>query len=288
VDQRRKTTGQGTGAGPLRGVARAEPQRWRIAGFEEMELLRGRKVSEEYPRHWHEEIYLCATMSGVSHSPCLGRTLSAGPGQLALIAPGDVHSNWKTECTYRCLLIEPRTLRSKMQQYFEHKVPELNFRSGVVEHAGLFEAFLEVHREGERCEVGGHQRLMAFFSALAAGHGQRPIAEPRGEDRAVEHTKRYLEECYAEPVPLRELARMVGLSEYHLNRSFRRKIGMPPHEYQLQVRIMKAKLFLRLRKTLSETAALVGFVDQSHFTRHFKRSVGVTPGQFSGPYRKQL
>jgi AraC-like DNA-binding protein len=55
---------------------------------------------------------------------------------------------------------------------------------------------------------------------------------------------------------------------------------MPPHEYQVQVRIMKAKTFLRLGRSISETASLVGFVDQSHFTRHFKRLVGITPGKF--------
>src|SRR5262249_16287688 len=100
------------------------------------------------------------------------------------------------------------------------------------------------------------------------------------EDLAVRRTRQFLEEHYAERVSLLELARLTGLSAYHLNRSFCRKIGMPPHEYQLQTRILRAKAFLRRGRSVSETAALVGFADQSHFTRHFKRSVGVTPGKF--------
>jgi AraC-like DNA-binding protein len=81
-------------------------------------------------------------------------------------------------------------------------------------------------------------------------------------------------------VSLQQLARLTGLSAYHLNRSFCRKLGMPPHEYQVQARIVKAKVLLRQGRSISETASLVGFVDQSHFTRHFKRSVGITPGRF--------
>ena len=100
------------------------------------------------------------------------------------------------------------------------------------------------------------------------------------ESFAVQQTKRFLDEHYAERVSLVQLAQLMGLSAYHLNRSFRRKFGMPPHEYQLQLRILKAKSFLRLGRAISETALLVGFADQSHFTRHFKRSVGVTPGKF--------
>jgi AraC-like DNA-binding protein len=107
-----------------------------------------------------------------------------------------------------------------------------------------------------------------------------PVPRNGNEDFAIRRTKRFLDEHYAERVSLHELARLVGLSAYHLNRTFRRKIGMPPHEYQVQVRIIKAKSFLRLGRSISETVSLVGFVDQSHFTRHFKRSVGVTPGKF--------
>jgi AraC-like DNA-binding protein len=55
---------------------------------------------------------------------------------------------------------------------------------------------------------------------------------------------------------------------------------MPPHAYQLQLRIAHAKRFLRQGRLVSETACLVGFFDQSHFVHSFKRSEGVTPSQY--------
>ena len=56
---------------------------------------------------------------------------------------------------------------------------------------------------------------------------------------------------------------------------------MPPHTYLTQIRINYAKRLLRAGVPLAEVAILVGFADQSHFTKHFKRIVGVPPGLYA-------
>jgi AraC-like DNA-binding protein len=273
------------------GTAHAHPRgsassadRWRVAGFEALELLRGLHVTQEYPRHWHEEIYLCATLGGESYLDCLGSSLQTRPGTLAMIAPGDIHANRKIGCSFRCLLMEFQALQNALEQFVERNIRGLTFRSGVIEDQRTLGRFLKVHRAMEEAEpdLGREDIAYSFLHELAVEHGTANIPLPRhgNENFAIRRTKRFLDEHYAERVSLHELARLMRLSAYHLNRTFRRKIGMPPHEYQVQVRIMRAKAFLRLGRSISETASLVGFVDQSHFTRHFKRFVGVTPGKF--------
>jgi len=274
-----------------RGRIQADPHpselrvhRWRVAGFETLDLLRGLHVTEEYPRHWHEEIYLCATLDGESYLDCQGTSLQARPGTLAMVAPGDIHANRKTTCNFRCLLMGFRALQNAVEQFVEKNIRGLSFRSGLIEDQGTLGRFLKVHRlmEEDEPDLGRDDIAFSFLHELAVRHGTANIPLPRNgnEDFAIRRTKRFLDKHYAERVSLHELARFMRLSAYHLNRTFRRKIGMPPHEYQVQVRILKAKGFLRLGRSISETASLVGFVDQSHFTRHFKRFVGVTPGRF--------
>ena len=273
----------GTAQGYLRG---SEPvsDRWRVKGFEALELLRGLHVTQEYPRHWHEEIYLCATLGGESYLDCQGTSLQVRPGTLAMVAPGEVHANRKFGCSFRCLLMEFNALQSAVEQFVERDIRGLSFRSGLIENQRTLGTFLKVHRAMEEAEpdLGRDEIAFSFLQELAVRHSATNITLPRSgnEDFAIRRTKRFLDEHYAERVSLHELARLMRLSAYHLNRTFRRKIGMPPHEYQVQVRIMRAKAFLRLGRSISETASLVGFVDQSHFTRHFKRFVGVTPGKF--------
>ena len=78
------------------------------------------------------------------------------------------------------------------------------------------------------------------------------------------------------------MAALVGLSVYHFARQFRTATGLPPHQYVIARRVERAKEFLQQDRDLSlaEIAASCGFSDQSQFSHHFKRIVGVTPGRF--------
>ncbi len=71
------------------------------------------------------------------------------------------------------------------------------------------------------------------------------------------------------------------LSRFQAHRRFKHRHGLPPHAYRLCVRIARAKQLLRSGNSPSSVAAAQGFVDQSHFARHFKRLVGVTPHEYA-------
>jgi AraC family transcriptional regulator len=107
---------------------------------------------------------------------------------------------------------------------------------------------------------------------------------PRGRLRAVVE---YIEE-HLDPGPsLAQLAAIVHLSPYHFARQFKVATGLPPHQYVILRRVERAKQLLQAGTDLSlaEVAACAGFSDQSQFTHHFKRLVGITPGQFRTPAR---
>jgi len=78
------------------------------------------------------------------------------------------------------------------------------------------------------------------------------------------------------------LAAVARLSPYHFARQFKVATGLPPHQYVIARRVERAQQLLRAGTDLSlaEVAAHAGFSDQSQFSRHFKRLVGVTPRQF--------
>ena len=86
---------------------------------------------------------------------------------------------------------------------------------------------------------------------------------------------------------LEQLAAVAHLSAYHFARQFKAATGLPPHQYVIILRVERARHLLQGAEdlTLAEVAARVGFSDQSQLTLHFKRLVGVTPGQFRTPAR---
>ena len=90
----------------------------------------------------------------------------------------------------------------------------------------------------------------------------------------------YLIDHYNQSVTLDDLSSASGISKFHLLRAFTRYWGMPPHSFQVHVRVERARGLLRRGLLPVEAAMVVGFADQSHLTRHFKRIWGITPGAY--------
>jgi AraC-like DNA-binding protein len=98
--------------------------------------------------------------------------------------------------------------------------------------------------------------------------------------RAVERARDLLLARVAAPPTLEELSDAVECNRFVLLRQFRRACGLPPHAFVLRSRIEQARARLARGAALAEVAQELGFADQSHFTRFFKRVVGVTPGAY--------
>jgi AraC family transcriptional regulator len=83
-------------------------------------------------------------------------------------------------------------------------------------------------------------------------------------------------------IGLEEMASVVHLSPFHFSRQFKSAIGLAPHQFVINRRVERARHLLQRQPELSlaEIALSAGFCDQSQFSHHFKRLVGLTPGQF--------
>jgi AraC family transcriptional regulator len=117
-------------------------------------------------------------------------------------------------------------------------------------------------------------------------HVLAPRLPERGRDGALPRARlhavvEYIEEHLSASPTLEQIAEVAHLSPYHFARQFKAAIGLPPHQYLIARRVERAKQLLQGRDDLSlaEVAAHAGFSDQSVFSHHFKRLVGVTPGQ---------
>lgn len=143
--------------------------------------------------------------------------------------------------------------------------------------AGLVRAILT-----QRAAIDQARCLGAFLDlvierdmGLASG-ANRPGAPPH-----LSRARELVEDRFARSVTLDELAAHARLSPLYLVRAFRSAFGMPPHEYQLNVRVHRARELLVAGHRASEVAVAVGFSDLSHLTRHFKRLIGLPPGEFA-------
>ncbi len=110
---------------------------------------------------------------------------------------------------------------------------------------------------------------------------QRPIIHDTANYSASSTIRRAIEYVHdhpGQPLTLAELSTIAEMSPYHFSRAFKQATGIAPHQYVLHTRIEHATGLLQQGTcSIAEVARRVGFFDQSHFTRYFKRIVGVTP-----------
>ena len=134
--------------------------------------------------------------------------------------------------------------------------------------------------EGSRAQSG--DRYPAFPARLPARVGGRPVGVPdRQAGQLAGELRDLLDGRLFEPTTLAQAGSELGVSPSHLVRCFTRTFGIAPHQYVLARRIGAARARLLDGEPIALVAAGVGFYDQAHFNRQFKRQVGTPPGRYA-------
>jgi AraC family transcriptional regulator len=133
----------------------------------------------------------------------------------------------------------------------------------------------------------------ALAAHLLREYGAAPIRPKRrhgGLPRAkLVRTIEYIRDQLDADLTVSGIARAVGMGPDHFAKLFKESTGQSPYRYVVEARVRKAKELLSTGKfTISEAAHLVGFVDQSHLTRHFKRIFGLPPKRLLSRRRPQI
>ena len=116
---------------------------------------------------------------------------------------------------------------------------------------------------------------------IRAAFGARPrIEEPDPADLA-EALRAYLDARLFESVTMAEAAAALDTTTTRVARAFADAFGIAPHAYSSGAACEAARDRILDGEPLADVAAAVGFYDQAHLTRRFKRFLGVTPGRFA-------
>jgi AraC-like DNA-binding protein len=253
-----------------------------------VQLLSASYINHTFPRHFHSTYVINVQERGVEEFYCRGATRLSPTGSIVLINPQEVHTGRAATLepwVYRAIYPHPALLQEVASQCGPRSSSSPYFPSPVVFDQQLAHALSRLHRILETSHES-LERQTAFVMTLAQliirHAGNRPMVRAAGaESRAIRIAREYIEAHYIDNPSLKELSEAAGLNPFYLVRVFRKKVGMPPHEYLTQVRVERAKELLCDGLPIAEVALETGFVDQSHLTRRFKRAVGFTPKQFA-------
>jgi len=117
-----------------------------------------------------------------------------------------------------------------------------------------------------------------------------PIATPEHQRTHFQELQRvitFLERSFVDEISVSRLAEIAGISVAHLNRRFRQLLRLSPMEYVHSLRLHESKRLLATTdKNTGQIAVAVGFCDQSHFTKRFRKATGMTPLAYRRHFRK--
>lgn len=230
-----------------------------------------------FPAQLYTRASLCLVVEG-GYEADWGRTrLRCNPASLVFRPPGEVYGARASDTGSRCLTveIEPAVLLS-VEALFD--LDRLSAARRVPPHWLAFQLRLELEFGDDLSSASVENTVVALLAELDERPGlEAPGATPRWLERVLER----IDDEFGLRHSLASLARAAGIHPVHLAREFRRRFGCTVGHYIRQRRVEFACHRLRAtREPLSVIASDVGFADQSHFTKAFRRLVGITPGDF--------
>ncbi len=263
---------------------------YRPAGLPGVEALHASFVTHAYRPHSHPTWTVAAMRRGAAAFTVDDRAEQAGDGELFVLEPEAVHTGvpaipegW----AYKVLYLDPGLVTGWADD--DRPAPRAA-RWVVFRDPALRAALLGAHlalAEGP-AGLGRDEALARAVDALRPHlrpAPRRAHTRAHAEHAAVRRAVAHLRERWDRPVPLAQLAGVAGLSRFELVRRFGAQVGVPPHAFQLGLRVDRARALLAAGEPPAAVAAACGFADQAHLTRTFRRLVGTTPGRYARAVR---
>ncbi|QKJ22153.1 helix-turn-helix transcriptional regulator [Poseidonibacter lekithochrous] len=243
--------------------------------FENIESSNGK-----FSKHFHDTYTIGLTHDGKFQSINQNQTTLSYKNSTRIINPGEVHygnsDSWKYTNFYPKIEL---LAQIHEQVYFEKKIPI--FTKHIIEDMTLYHLllnfFLSAYENNDKLLM--ESNLINAMSYLIKNYTDttRDYSGLFDDKLIVKNSIEYIKDLLDTNISLEELAMNSNLSKYHFLRVFKKQMGLTPHQYILTQRVHKAKELILSGEKLSHIPFSVGFNDQSHFIRNFRKIYGYSP-----------
>ncbi|HYS66686.1 MAG TPA: AraC family transcriptional regulator [Paraburkholderia sp.] len=252
------------------------------------------QTAHAFPRHSHDRFGVGVIVSG-GHRSASGRGMvEARANDAIMVNPGEVHDGSPLDergRAWRMLYFEPSMLVSVARELTGAAARELELTQPVAHDPllkRLFERLFAVSVEAPQVpdDLVREEALLELLGHLVRAHATNQTRLPSTHSLGpIARAKARIDDDPSSPLTLADLAADTGMSRFQLLRGFAHEMGLPPHAYRMQRRVVLARQLIARGAMLADAAATAGFADQSHMTRAFVRLMGVTPANYAAAMR---
>jgi AraC-like DNA-binding protein len=258
---------------------RCQVTAWRPAVPGISEVFHARIVDYSYPVHCHDTWTVLIVDAGAISYDLDTRRCGARGQTIAILPPGVIHDGQPA--------VGARGFR-KRNLYLEPSFLPAGLVGAAVDRTNLHDpglrmALAALHDVLALTEdpLDGEGRLALIGERIKAHLAPGQVRRPRSEPLIAHRLRRLMDERLPESISLGQAAVLLNRSIPHLVRTFTQTFGVSPHAYVIGRRIDVARGLLLTGSRPVDVATRLGFYDQAHFTRHFRRHTSVTPARYA-------
>lgn len=232
-----------------------------------------------YAMHRHDTYAIGRTLAGVQRFHYRRGQRNSLPGNTIVLHPDEAHDGQagsEAGFRYRMVYIEPTLFQDVLGG---RALPFLDGGVTTDPRLAAATATLLQHVDHTLEPLEQSDGLAELAHALAAVAGT-PARRAKGDIRTARRAREYLHENCARVVTLGELEAATGRDRWSLSHDFRLFYGTSPYRFLTMRRLDRVRDALLAGTSLADAAAATGFADQSHMTRHFLKTFGLTPGRW--------
>ncbi|MFJ4345635.1 AraC family ligand binding domain-containing protein [Pseudomonas sp. NPDC089401] len=253
-----------------------------------IESVRAHFVGHAYDPHWHDSFLVGITEQGVQQFNCRRVRHQSTAGQVFLLEPGDLHDGHAPTAegfTYSTLYLQPHWLETELQALFAQAPSDSlpSFADTLCHDQRLAGAtalaFQALH--GQELRIVRQSAMDNLLASLTRHlHWRKRLNPDPRLPLTAQRARDFLHAHLDQDISLEQVAQACGVDRFRLTRAFKAAFGLAPHAYLIQLRLSRARRLLAQGSTPAEVAVALGFADQSHLGRWFRRAYRLTPADY--------
>jgi AraC-like DNA-binding protein len=257
---------------------------WTSSFLPDVTFVNNSYCYHSFQPHFHDHYVIMVVDNGVNEGICEKKKYQVTTNDILFINPGEIH----TGNSYRGQRLQYSAFYINTEFFTKHLLPDGSgvppvFVKLLETNTGLTGDIRELIKctraDGSQLEIE-ENKAKVFWQLMNYTRSQKQEATGNISRENIRKVKCFIKDQYNQQFSLADMTDYVGISPFHLVRSFKQEVGLTPFQFLRNYRVEKAKGELLKKKSITEVAIEVGFYDQSHFHKHFKLVTGLTPREF--------
>ncbi|AXH09110.1 AraC family transcriptional regulator [Malaciobacter halophilus] len=239
--------------------------------------------NDNFSKHFHDTYTIGITYDGVLKSFNTNQKYDSFKYTSRVNNPGEVHGGVSNAWSHSNFYPNVELLSSIYEDiFFEKRIPI--FQKHVISDKILFfklhNFFINYYNKEDTLLVQSSLiEALSYLIINYTSHSKKSFENIFDDKRVVKKSYELISDNLDTNFDLKMLAKNSNMSKFHFLRVFKKELGITPHNFIINQRVNKAISLINNGVSLAEASFQVGFNDQSHFTRNFKKLYGYTPSK---------